>query len=254
MPANPSPLQSLRNELASSSTTLPAIAVRFAANANSNASHNTYLGSYSTEALSTRRATPPNLPRGTKPPPSLRRPHLHQRLLRRSRHHHHLRLKFLRPTQPTRRKKLLGSPAPPRLRSHPHRQNPPPPARLRCHRRKPRLRRLPPTPRPNPPHRRLLQRRRCQRAGRLSPRSHRHRHRRLHPHPRRPLRPRRLPHLPRHAHATAKTDAGPAATTSPNPSTPSASSSATCATPPPSPAPSSTSPPLPTQPPSASAT
>jgi Asp-tRNA(Asn)/Glu-tRNA(Gln) amidotransferase A subunit family amidase len=51
MPANPSPLQSLRDELASSSTTLPTIAVRFAANANSNASHNTYLGSYSTEAL-----------------------------------------------------------------------------------------------------------------------------------------------------------------------------------------------------------
>ncbi|HTC75877.1 MAG TPA: amidase [Edaphobacter sp.] len=51
MPANPSPLQSLRNELASTSTTLPTIAVRFAANANSNASHNTYLGSYSTEAL-----------------------------------------------------------------------------------------------------------------------------------------------------------------------------------------------------------
>jgi Asp-tRNA(Asn)/Glu-tRNA(Gln) amidotransferase A subunit family amidase len=51
MPAHPSPLQSLRDELASSSTTLPEIAIRFAANANSNASHNTYLGSYSTEAL-----------------------------------------------------------------------------------------------------------------------------------------------------------------------------------------------------------
>jgi Asp-tRNA(Asn)/Glu-tRNA(Gln) amidotransferase A subunit family amidase len=51
MPANPSPLQSLRNELTSSSTTLPTIAVQFASNAKSNASHNTYLGSYSAEAL-----------------------------------------------------------------------------------------------------------------------------------------------------------------------------------------------------------
>src|SRR5258705_5264219 len=51
MPANSSPLQSLRDELASSSTAPSTIAVRFAANANSNASHNTYLGSYSTEAL-----------------------------------------------------------------------------------------------------------------------------------------------------------------------------------------------------------
>jgi Asp-tRNA(Asn)/Glu-tRNA(Gln) amidotransferase A subunit family amidase len=51
MPAHPSPLQSLRDELASSSTTLPEIAIRFAANANSNASHNTYLGSYSSESL-----------------------------------------------------------------------------------------------------------------------------------------------------------------------------------------------------------
>ena len=51
MPANPSPLQSLRAELASSSTTLPSIAVRFAANANSNASQNTYVGFYSSESL-----------------------------------------------------------------------------------------------------------------------------------------------------------------------------------------------------------
>jgi Asp-tRNA(Asn)/Glu-tRNA(Gln) amidotransferase A subunit family amidase len=51
MPTNPSPLQSLRDELASSSTTPSAIAIRFAASANSNASHNTYLGSYSAEAL-----------------------------------------------------------------------------------------------------------------------------------------------------------------------------------------------------------
>ena len=51
MPANPSPLQSLRNELATSSAAPSTIAFRFEANANSNASHNTYLGSYSTEAL-----------------------------------------------------------------------------------------------------------------------------------------------------------------------------------------------------------
>jgi Asp-tRNA(Asn)/Glu-tRNA(Gln) amidotransferase A subunit family amidase len=51
MRPNPSPLQCLRDELASSSTTPSAIAFRFAAKANSNASHNTYLGSYSTEAL-----------------------------------------------------------------------------------------------------------------------------------------------------------------------------------------------------------
>src|SRR5258708_1613433 len=51
MPANPSPLQSLRDEIASSPTTPSTIATRFAAKANSNISHNTYLGSYSTEAL-----------------------------------------------------------------------------------------------------------------------------------------------------------------------------------------------------------
>src|SRR5437899_4645307 len=51
MPANPSPLQSLRDELASSSTLPSTIAARFAAKANSSASHNTYLASYSTEAL-----------------------------------------------------------------------------------------------------------------------------------------------------------------------------------------------------------
>jgi Asp-tRNA(Asn)/Glu-tRNA(Gln) amidotransferase A subunit family amidase len=48
MPANLSPLHSLRQELASSPT---AIAKRFAANANSNASRNTYITPYSTESL-----------------------------------------------------------------------------------------------------------------------------------------------------------------------------------------------------------
>jgi aspartyl-tRNA(Asn)/glutamyl-tRNA(Gln) amidotransferase subunit A len=51
MPANLSPLQCLRDELASSSTAPSTIAARFAAKANCNASHNTYLASYSTEAL-----------------------------------------------------------------------------------------------------------------------------------------------------------------------------------------------------------
>jgi Asp-tRNA(Asn)/Glu-tRNA(Gln) amidotransferase A subunit family amidase len=69
MPANPSPLQSLRNELASSSTTLPAIAVRFAANANSNASHNTYLGSYSAEALHRAEQLPRIFPEEQSRPP-----------------------------------------------------------------------------------------------------------------------------------------------------------------------------------------
>jgi Asp-tRNA(Asn)/Glu-tRNA(Gln) amidotransferase A subunit family amidase len=51
MPSNPSPLQSLRDELASSSSTPSAIATRFATNANGNASHNTYLTSFATQSL-----------------------------------------------------------------------------------------------------------------------------------------------------------------------------------------------------------
>jgi Asp-tRNA(Asn)/Glu-tRNA(Gln) amidotransferase A subunit family amidase len=51
MPANLSPLQSLRHELTSSSAAQSAIAFRFAANANGNASRNTYLVSYTTESL-----------------------------------------------------------------------------------------------------------------------------------------------------------------------------------------------------------
>jgi len=51
MPANPSPLQSLRLELASSPTSPSEVAFRFASNANSNASRNTYLTPYSTESL-----------------------------------------------------------------------------------------------------------------------------------------------------------------------------------------------------------
>jgi Asp-tRNA(Asn)/Glu-tRNA(Gln) amidotransferase A subunit family amidase len=51
MPANPSPLQSLRLELASSPTSPSAVAFRFAAKANANASRNTYLTPYSTESL-----------------------------------------------------------------------------------------------------------------------------------------------------------------------------------------------------------
>jgi Asp-tRNA(Asn)/Glu-tRNA(Gln) amidotransferase A subunit family amidase len=51
MPANPSPLQSLRLELASSPTSPSEVASRFAAKATANASHNTYLTHYSTESL-----------------------------------------------------------------------------------------------------------------------------------------------------------------------------------------------------------
>jgi Asp-tRNA(Asn)/Glu-tRNA(Gln) amidotransferase A subunit family amidase len=69
MPANPSPLESLLDELASTSTTLPAIAVRFAANANGNASHNTYLGSYSAEALHRAEQLPRIFPENQRRPP-----------------------------------------------------------------------------------------------------------------------------------------------------------------------------------------
>jgi Asp-tRNA(Asn)/Glu-tRNA(Gln) amidotransferase A subunit family amidase len=69
MPANPSPLQSLRDELASSSTTPSTIATRFAAKANSNASHNTYLGSYSTEALHRAEQLPQSFPKAQNRPP-----------------------------------------------------------------------------------------------------------------------------------------------------------------------------------------
>ena len=69
MPANPSPLQCLRDELASSSTTLPTVAIRFAAKANSNASHNTYLGSYTTEALHRAEQLPRIFPEPPNRPP-----------------------------------------------------------------------------------------------------------------------------------------------------------------------------------------
>jgi Asp-tRNA(Asn)/Glu-tRNA(Gln) amidotransferase A subunit family amidase len=51
MPADPSPLQSLRLDLASSPTSPSAVAFRFAAKANANASSNTYLTPYATESL-----------------------------------------------------------------------------------------------------------------------------------------------------------------------------------------------------------
>jgi len=51
MPANLSPLQSLRQELAPSSTAPATIAFRFAANANSNASSNTYITPFTEESL-----------------------------------------------------------------------------------------------------------------------------------------------------------------------------------------------------------
>ena len=60
MSADLSPLQSLRREIASSPEALSSIETRFAANANSNASHNTYLLSYTTES-SLRAEQLPNL-------------------------------------------------------------------------------------------------------------------------------------------------------------------------------------------------
>jgi aspartyl-tRNA(Asn)/glutamyl-tRNA(Gln) amidotransferase subunit A len=69
MPAKPSPLQSLRNELASSSTSPSTITIRFAANANGNASHNTYVGSYSTEALNRAEQLPQLFPDKPSRPP-----------------------------------------------------------------------------------------------------------------------------------------------------------------------------------------
>jgi aspartyl-tRNA(Asn)/glutamyl-tRNA(Gln) amidotransferase subunit A len=51
MPANLSPLQSLRHELASSLTDTRTIAAEAARNSNKNASHNTYLARYSAESL-----------------------------------------------------------------------------------------------------------------------------------------------------------------------------------------------------------
>jgi Asp-tRNA(Asn)/Glu-tRNA(Gln) amidotransferase A subunit family amidase len=51
MPDNLSPLQSLRQELASSPSSPSTVAFRFAANENGNASRNTYITSYATESL-----------------------------------------------------------------------------------------------------------------------------------------------------------------------------------------------------------
>ncbi len=70
MPANPSPLQSLRDELAylpaaASSTT----ASRFEANANSNASHNTYITLYETESLHRAEQLPDLFPDAQNRPP-----------------------------------------------------------------------------------------------------------------------------------------------------------------------------------------
>jgi aspartyl-tRNA(Asn)/glutamyl-tRNA(Gln) amidotransferase subunit A len=59
----------LRDKLESSSTAPSTIAVRFAANANSNASHNTYLGSYSTEALHRAEQLPRIFPEAQSRPP-----------------------------------------------------------------------------------------------------------------------------------------------------------------------------------------
>jgi Asp-tRNA(Asn)/Glu-tRNA(Gln) amidotransferase A subunit family amidase len=62
MPANLSPLQSLRRELASSLTDTRTIAAEAARNANKNASHNTYLTSYASESLQRAEQLPNNFP------------------------------------------------------------------------------------------------------------------------------------------------------------------------------------------------
>jgi aspartyl-tRNA(Asn)/glutamyl-tRNA(Gln) amidotransferase subunit A len=70
MPANLSPLQSLRRELASSLADTRTVAAEAARNANKNASHNTYLASYADESL--RRAEQlPNIFPDAKSRPSL---------------------------------------------------------------------------------------------------------------------------------------------------------------------------------------
>jgi Asp-tRNA(Asn)/Glu-tRNA(Gln) amidotransferase A subunit family amidase len=70
MSDNLSPLQSLRHELASSRAAPSAIAARFAANANSNASDNTYITPYTTESLH-RAEQLPNIFRGAQNRPPL---------------------------------------------------------------------------------------------------------------------------------------------------------------------------------------
>lgn len=69
MPADLSPLQSLRDELASSSTAPSTVAFRFAANANSNASRNTYITSYATESLNRAEQLPNLFPDPQNRPP-----------------------------------------------------------------------------------------------------------------------------------------------------------------------------------------
>ena len=62
MSANPSPLQSLRHALASSLTDTRTIAKETSANANKNASHNTYLTSYADESLRRAEQLPQTFP------------------------------------------------------------------------------------------------------------------------------------------------------------------------------------------------
>jgi aspartyl-tRNA(Asn)/glutamyl-tRNA(Gln) amidotransferase subunit A len=69
MPDDLSPLQSLRQELASSPTAPSAIAFRFAANANSNASRNTYITPYATESLNRAEQLPNLFPDPQNRPP-----------------------------------------------------------------------------------------------------------------------------------------------------------------------------------------
>jgi Asp-tRNA(Asn)/Glu-tRNA(Gln) amidotransferase A subunit family amidase len=69
MPANLSPLQSLRQELVSAPSSPSTIAFRFAANANSNASRNTYITAYATESLNRAEQLPNLFPDPQNRPP-----------------------------------------------------------------------------------------------------------------------------------------------------------------------------------------
>jgi aspartyl-tRNA(Asn)/glutamyl-tRNA(Gln) amidotransferase subunit A len=69
MPANLSPLQSLRRELASSLTDTRTVAAEAARNANKNASHNTYLASYAGESLHRAEQLPQIFPNTKARPP-----------------------------------------------------------------------------------------------------------------------------------------------------------------------------------------
>jgi hypothetical protein len=184
----------LRDELASSSTAPSTIAARFAAKANCNASHNTYLASYSTEALHRAEQLPQLFPQifsdERSRPPLYGVPISIKDCFDVAGTVTTCGSRFYAQHNPVATKnswvaqRLLDSGAILTGKTHLHQlaygltgEN---------------------ADYGDPSHRRLLQRRRSQHPGGLGTRSHRHRHRRLHSHPRGSLRPRRLPHLPQH--------------------------------------------------------